>query len=120
MLVGTDASVTSTAALRTAEGALERLPVLQTANLAQTLQWLQTSGAAVASLDVRGDVPLPKLRLPKAKLRVLVAGAEETGLTPDVASVSGVRVRIPGSRSVESLNVGAAVAIALAHLAGAS
>jgi TrmH RNA methyltransferase len=120
LLTQTGAGVHSSAALRTAEGALERLPVLQVADLGATLALLAEASAAVLALDVRAESTLAKVRLPKSRLRVLVAGAEETGLSPAVAAACPVKARIRGTRSVESLNVGAAVAIALAHLTGAA
>ena len=42
---------------------------------------------------------------------LLVMGAEESGLSPDILACCAERVTLPGSGLVESLNVAAATAV---------
>ncbi|HWS78795.1 MAG TPA: TrmH family RNA methyltransferase, partial [Thermomonas sp.] len=46
---------------------------------------------------------------------VYVLGAEAEGMSPDLAAMCDLRVSIPGSGTVESLNVAAATAVLLAQ-----
>ncbi|MSQ83140.1 MAG: RNA methyltransferase [Myxococcales bacterium] len=106
----------STAAYRTAEGALERLRIGQTPDLPAALATLRATGATVLALAADGAEPLHKVRMPKTGALVLVAGAEEAGLRPEVRAACTHVVRIEGSGLVESLNVGVALGVALAQL----
>lgn len=113
---GHGASIHSAAAYRTAEGALDVLPVWQTQDLAAALRAVDEGGGITVGLDHRSTLALHALRAPATRMRVLVAGAEESGLRGEVLASCRHRVRIEGSGAVESLNVGVAVAIALAKL----
>lgn len=113
---GHGASINSSAAYRTAEGALDVLPVWQTQSLAAALQAVVDGGGLTVGLDHRSAMPLHALRMPPTNMRILVAGAEESGLRREVLAACRQRVRIEGTGAVESLNVGVAVAIALAQM----
>jgi len=110
----------SAAAYRTAEGALESLPVWQVGSLAQAMGLLRVAGAEVIALDVRDAGLLSAWVRPARGAVVLVAGAEETGIRPQVRDACTRAVRIEGTDAVESLNVGVALAIALARSLGRS
>ncbi len=112
---GQAAAFSSAAAYRTAEGGLETLPVWQVGDLAGALAALQQAGAEVVALDVRDAQPLAVWRRPERGAVVWVAGAEETGLRPQSRAACVRAVRIDGTDAVESLNVGTALAIALAR-----
>jgi TrmH RNA methyltransferase len=47
---------------------------------------------------------------------VVVLGAVDAGLSPELAAAADLTLRIPGSEHVESLNVAAATAVLLAEL----
>jgi len=111
---GTEA-IGSGAAYRTAEGALESLTLWRSSDLAQDLHTLQAAGGLAVALAVDGTLDLPALRQRGPAGLVLVAGAEEDGVRPQVQAACGARVRIDGD-GVQSLNVGVAVGIALSWL----
>nr|MBP7891713.1 rRNA methyltransferase [Arenimonas sp.] len=46
---------------------------------------------------------------------VMVMGAEQAGVDSDLLAVSGLRVEVPGTGQVESLNVSAAAAVLMAE-----
>ena len=60
---------------------------------------------------VRGGQSLYRTALPERLL--LMMGAEQTGVDPQLAEVSALKLGIPGSGAVESLNVAAATAVFL-------
>lgn len=113
--VGDAAPVTSTAALRTAEGALETLPVWLVDGLPAALQTLGQAGGSTAALCLQDAVSLGQWQPPRDRAIVLVAGAEELGVSAAVRRACATALRIPGTDAVESLNVGVAVGVALAR-----
>lgn len=110
------AAIRSTAAHRTAEGGLEHVPVWRSGDLLRDIQQFQAAGGHAVALAVRGSVPLRAFRSRPGQSLWLVAGSEEAGLRPEVERACHKKVRIEGTGRVESLNVGVAVAIALARL----
>ncbi len=110
------AAIRSAAAARTAEGGLEQVPVWRSPDLVRDLQQFQEHGGLAVALAVRGSVPLQTFRPKPGQALLLVAGAEEAGLRPEVERACRKKVRIDGTGAVESLNVGVAVGIALARL----
>lgn len=113
---GDSPPIASGAAYRTAEGALETLPVWVVADMAKAIGAFGEGGGQAAALCLLDAQPLGVWRPPRGRGILLVAGAEETGVRADVRAACGAAVRIDGSGAVESLNVGVAVAIALAHV----
>ena len=103
-------------ALRASAGSAFRLPhVLDLAvdDLLERLPRGLALAAAVAgtgALSLFGDVPLS---LPMA----LALGSEGSGLDPRIEAAASQRVRIPGVRKVESLNVAAAGAVLMFEIA---
>src|SRR5690606_41374807 len=74
---------------------------------------LHRSGFRLAATVVRGGESLFAAALP-ARL-VYVLGAEGEGMDPDLATTCDLRLSIPGTGAVESLNVAAATAVLLAE-----
>ncbi len=105
----------SAATYRTAEGGLETLAVWHVDGLVAAIGVLRQAGAEVVALDVRDAQPLTAWTATTRAAVVWVAGAEENGLRPEVRAACTRAVCIEGSGAVESLNVGAALAIALAR-----
>lgn len=99
-------------AWKAAAGALARVPVAQTANLARALVTYQGDGLFVVGLDAAGAVDVGELTLADAPL-VLVVGSEGKGLSRLVAERCDAVARIPISGAAESLNAGVAAGIAL-------
>jgi len=99
------------AALKTAAGAAENLLIVEVANLARRLKWLQDRGVWIVGAagdgdgvwsegDYRGDV-------------AIVAGGEERGMRSLTRKHCDQVVHIPMAGGVESLNVSVATGILL-------
>jgi 23S rRNA (guanosine2251-2'-O)-methyltransferase len=99
-------------AWKSSAGALARLPVAQTPNLARALAAYQDAGLFVAGLDAGGSVSVDELELADGPL-VLVVGSEGQGLSRLVAERCDVLASIPIHRATESLNAGIAAGVAL-------
>lgn len=81
------------------------------------MELLRANGFAVAALTPRGSaVPLNEADLGGRKPAILL-GSEGQGLTDRAIGAADLRVRIPMSRGVDSLNVATAGAVAFAALA---
>ena len=76
-----------------------------------SLAQLRSAGFTAAATVVRGGQPLYGAALPARLL--LVMGAEQSGVDPLLAEASALRLGIPGTGTVESLNVAAATAVFL-------
>lgn len=102
----------SGAAARVAEGGAEAVPLVRLGRADNALAQLRGAGFALAAtvVDGGGDAfatPLPP-RL------VYVMGAEGEGMDRAFAQACDLRLSIPGTGAVESLNVAAATAVFLA------
>lgn len=101
----------SGAAARVAEGGAERVPMVRLGRTDNSLAQLRSAGFVPVATVVRGGKPLYGTALPERLL--LMMGAEQTGVDPLLAEASALRLAIPGSGAVESLNVAAATAVFL-------
>ncbi|CAN5354905.1 23S rRNA (guanosine(2251)-2'-O)-methyltransferase RlmB [soil metagenome] len=104
------------AAWKVSAGAAARVPVARTVNLTRQLKAYAEAGLMIAGLSADGDVSLPDLDLADGPL-VLVIGSEGKGLSRLISETCDVRVAIPMSSSLESLNAGVAGGIALYEIA---
>lgn len=110
-----DASALSPAAFRVAEGGAEAVPCVQAADIERTRATLHHAGFRLAATVVRGGASIHEAPLPERL--VLMLGAESTGLPQPLADRADVRLRIPGTGAVESLNVSVASALLIAEWA---
>jgi len=101
----------SGAAARVAEGGAEHVPLVRMGRADNSLAQLRSAGFGAVATVVRGGQPLYAAALPERML--LVMGAEQTGIHPALAEAAALRVAIPGTGAVESLNVAAATAVFL-------
>jgi ABC-type multidrug transport system ATPase subunit len=85
------------------------------AEMRQTIARLHRAGFKLAATTVRGGESLYASALP-ARV-VLMLGAESTGLPQALVDRADLRVRIPGTGAVESLNVSVASALLIAEWA---
>lgn len=108
-----DAAALSPAAYRVAEGGAEAVPCVPVGNSEHTRDALHRAGFQLAATVVRGGDGLYEKPLP-ARL-VLLLGAEQTGLPSAWTERADVRLRIPGTGAVESLNVSVAAALLMAE-----
>ena len=104
------------AVTKAAAGSIEHLPMAVVTGLPAGLARARSLGVWVVGLDAGGDDDLFTLELAGEPL-VVVLGAEGAGLSRLVAQRCDVRARIPLSGAIPSLNVAAAGAVALVHLA---
>ncbi len=103
----------SGAAARVAEGGAERVPLVRLPEAAAALADLRAAGFVLAATVVRGGQDLFATALPSRLIYVL--GAEGEGMDAALAEACDLRLSIPGSGAVESLNVAAATAVLLAQ-----
>jgi len=102
----------SGAAARVAEGGAEVVPFVRLGRDDNAIAQLRGADFTLAATLVRGGTDLFAAALP-ARL-VYVLGAEAEGMDADLARTCDLRLSIPGSDAVESLNVAAATAVLLA------
>lgn len=108
------AGITATA-WRTSAGAAARMPVAKVTNLVRALKACQEAGFVVVGLDADADTSLYDLEAAVDPL-VVVVGSEGRGLSRLVGVTCDLRVAIPMSSDVESLNASVAAAVALAEI----
>ncbi|WP_198371723.1 TrmH family RNA methyltransferase [Roseomonas rosulenta] len=98
----------SDAAFRTAEGGLEALELYRAADLPLLLRALPAGIVSVAAV-ARGGAP--PAAVPRGAPVLLVLGNEESGLAAPTIAACALRVTLPPTGPVESLNVSVAAAV---------
>lgn len=109
LLPGDSSLALSGAAARVAEGGAERVPLVRLGPADESLRQLAGAGFAAVATVVRGGQALYGTSLPARLL--LLMGAEQSGVDPMLAGASALRLAVPGTGAVESLNVSAATAV---------
>jgi 23S rRNA (guanosine2251-2'-O)-methyltransferase len=102
------------AAVKTATGATETVPVYRAPNLARALRWLKEAGVWVVGADAEAPRSLYETKLGPPVAMVL--GGEGRGVRRLTRDLCDELVYIPMSGSVESLNVSVATGIVLFEL----
>src|SRR5690606_16721928 len=102
----------SGAAARVAEGGAEAVPFVRLGRTGNALAQLRGDGFQLAATVVRGGADVFAVPLPDRLVYVL--GAEAEGMDRTLVEACDLRLSIPGSGAVESLNVAAATAVLLA------
>ncbi|HRY28775.1 MAG TPA: 23S rRNA (guanosine(2251)-2'-O)-methyltransferase RlmB [Elusimicrobiota bacterium] len=98
---------------KTAAGALEKVPLIQVSNIAQTIADLKKRNYWVYGADMKGD---PCDRTTLNEPYALVIGAEGAGLHRLVRERCDALVSIPGGGGMESLNASCAAGVFLYEL----
>ncbi|HEY6985862.1 MAG TPA: TrmH family RNA methyltransferase [Rhodanobacteraceae bacterium] len=101
----------SGAAARVAEGAAEIVPLARAPSSARTRDALRAAGYALAATVPHGGKLLYGTHLPPRL--ALVFGAEGEGMHRALIEASDLRLTIPGSGAIDSLNIAASVAVVL-------
>ncbi len=101
----------SGAAARVAEGAAEIVPIARAPASERTREMLRAAGYAIAATVTRDGASL--YAAPLAARLALVFGAEGEGMSRALIDAADLRLTIPGSGAIESLNVAASVAVVL-------
>lgn len=102
----------SGAAARVAEGGAEAVQLVRLDATAEAMAQLSAAGFTTVATVVDGGEDLFTTRLPERVVYLL--GAEGEGMDRALAASADLRLSIPGSGAVESLNVSAATAVLLA------
>jgi TrmH RNA methyltransferase len=102
----------SGAAARVAEGGAEAVPMVRLGRQDNAIAQLRSAGFALAATVVQGGTDVFETSLPQRL--VFVMGSEGEGMDRELAAACDLRVSIPGTGAVESLNVAAATAVLLA------
>ncbi|MEO6519071.1 MAG: TrmH family RNA methyltransferase [Pseudoxanthomonas sp.] len=103
----------SGAAARVAEGAAEHVPLVRMLDREDAFTALHAAGFTLAATVVRGGEDVFSTTLPERLVYLL--GAEAEGVDEALAAACDVKLSIPGSGAVDSLNVAAATAVFLAQ-----
>lgn len=101
--------------VRSAMGSLVHVPVAENVDLGEFIAALKAAGAFVAALA--GDGEMSYRDAPVRKLTALIVGSEAHGIAQELRDRADAVLRIPRYGRAESLNVGVACGIALAHVA---
>ncbi len=96
-------------AVKTSAGALHTMPVCRVENLRNGLRFLKDSGLQLVAATEHSvvDYTQADFRLPVA----IVMGAEDAGISDEILDMCDVKVRIPMSGTIESLNVSVAAGV---------
>jgi TrmH RNA methyltransferase len=108
-----DVQPLSPAAVRVAEGAAEDVPVCDLADPAADLRRLKKAGYRIVVTSSHRGEPLFGAALGRKVLFVL--GSEGKGVSKPIDALADLRVQVPGTGVVESLNVSVACGIVLAE-----
>jgi 23S rRNA (guanosine2251-2'-O)-methyltransferase len=98
---------------KSASGALEHVPYVQIANLAEALVLAGEASYVRLGLDERGEPIEPALAATKEFAMALVLGAEGEGLRERTKTTCDRLVRLPTTGPIGALNVSNATAVAL-------
>ncbi len=101
----------SGAAARVAEGGAEAVPLARIDDNDGALAQLRDAGYSIAATLPRDGSSLYATALPKRL--VLILGAEGEGMSDVLVQAADLRVGIPGSGVVESLNIAASAAVVM-------
>ncbi len=104
----------SPAVSKASAGALESFPIIRVPNLSQCLAIFRREAYSVVGSSA--DASMDYRQVPVTDHMVLVLGNESQGLRRLTQSRCDYIIRISGSRTADSLNVGAAGAILIQHL----
>jgi 23S rRNA (guanosine2251-2'-O)-methyltransferase len=104
----------TSAAIKTATGATETVPVFRAPNLARTLTWLKEAGVWVVGADAEASQTLYAAKL--APPVAMVLGGEGRGVRRLTRDLCDELVSIPMRGTVESLNVSVATGVVLFEL----
>jgi len=114
---GPEQAVITPSAARTAEGALELVPLYHCTDLPSALRDFKARAGKPFVLGADPDGGRPLYEIEVSFPCVLVLGNEQQGLSGRVKRRCDSLARIPGNGGMQSLNVAVAAGIILAHLA---
>lgn len=96
-------------AVKTSSGALLRMPICREQNLKTVLNLAKQCGMQVVAATEKGATDY--LEVDYTKPTLLIMGAEETGISPELLKMADARAKLPILGQVQSLNVSVAAAV---------
>lgn len=96
-------------AVKTSSGALLRVPICREPNLKTVLNLARQCGLQIVAATEKGATDY--LQVDFAKPTLLIMGAEETGISPELLKMADCRAKLPILGQVQSLNVSVAAAV---------
>lgn len=104
-------------ALKTSAGALNLLPVCRENNLQETVRFLQQSGVTVVACTEKAEEAVGAANLDFTGPVAVLMGSEEDGISPELLRLADVKLRVPMTGQIQSLNVSVAAGIMLFEVA---
>ncbi|GAB2697586.1 hypothetical protein GCM10011495_28440 [Hymenobacter frigidus] len=104
-------------ALKTSAGALNILPVCRENNLHETIRFLQQSGVTIVACTEKAEEAVGAAEVDFTGPVAILMGSEEDGISPDLLNLADVKLRVPMSGQIQSLNVSVAAGIMLFEVA---
>jgi TrmH family RNA methyltransferase len=102
--------------IRASRGYLFSLPMM-TASTSDFLDYCKTNNETILVTDMRAEKTVNEIASVPERL-LIVFGSEKEGCSPEIEKAASLKVRIPISGKVESLNVSAAAGITLFNRIG--
>ena len=96
-------------AVKTSSGALLRMPICREQNLKTVLNLARQCGMQVVAATEKGATDYLEVDFTQPTL--LIMGAEETGISPELLKLAHQRAKLPILGQVQSLNVSVAAAV---------
>lgn len=96
-------------AVKTSSGALLRMPICRESNLKTVLNLARQCGMQIVAATEKGATDYLEVDFTKPTL--LIMGAEETGISPELLKLTDARAKLPILGQVQSLNVSVAAAV---------
>ena len=96
-------------AVKTSSGALLRVPICREGNLKTVLNLAKQSGMQVVAATEKGATNYLEVDFKQPTL--LIMGAEETSISPDLLKLADARAKLPILGQIQSLNVSVAAAV---------
>ncbi len=96
-------------AVKTSSGALLRMPICRESNLKTVLNLARQSGMQIVAATEKGATNY--LEVDYTRPTLLIMGAEETGISPELLKMADARAKLPILGQVQSLNVSVAAAV---------
>jgi 23S rRNA (guanosine2251-2'-O)-methyltransferase len=104
-------------ALKTSAGALNILPVCREVSLHETIRFLQQSGITVVACTEKAEEAVGAAEVDFSGPVAVLMGSEEDGISPDLLNLADVKLKVPMTGQIQSLNVGVAAGIMLFEVA---
>ena len=87
------------------------------ADLHETIRFLQQSGITVVACTEKADEAVGAAEIDFTGPVAMLMGSEEDGISPDLLNLADVKLKVPMSGQIQSLNVGVAAGIMLFEVA---